>query len=216
MGLNIKELNKTLTKENRLRIVSREKFLELNKNSTTKNDMLVCQFKEVEKLEDGYKVTLKSGQSLAVKYSGEFSKNGAPFKMNFMISGSTYRPRVNWILNTSIYPERLIGLAKCWYDNRLPESFSGLEVNVKDSSGSKYSADFLGIPMNFEEENLEWTLDSRNKYMGRKFKDLFAIMGKAYRVSANDEALVEALTLKNNAWIKHYVMRNYKAVGGQV
>lgn len=214
--LGIKELNKTLEKETRIKLVDFETFkkLHLGNTKSTKLDRAVAKIDMVIKCEKGYLIKFIDGTSWGVWYSGHMNKNGHTPTRN--IDAATGRIRQNNfgnIANTSMYPEKLIGICDCILRDELPISYHGVVVNVLDGSGKDDTAAELGIPYNIHEDNLEWTLDDRNFHQhGRAIKKLKDITGHVYKFSANDKALYEALQLKNNAWIKHYMMMNYKKV----
>lgn len=206
MELSIKNLNKTLPKGLKLKIVTFDNFKNIHSNTSCSTlNGLIKRIDKVEKLTDGWKATLIDGSSLAVNYAGQFSKNGKKYKTSYYDG----RSRVLFnSYNASLYPEKWIGICKAIYDNELPVSFDNITVNVMDGSGNIYTAHDLGIPYNIHEENLEWTTSARNSTHGNSIKKLFEYTGKVYRFSANDLHLYDALALKNIAWIKHYAMNN--------
>lgn len=214
--LGIKELNKTLERETRIKLVDFETFKKLHQGNekSLKLDRAVAKIDIVIKCEKGYLIKFNDGTSCGVWYSGHMNKNGNNPTRN--IDTNSGRVRINNfgnIANTSMYPEKIIGICDCILRDELPITFKGLVVNVMDGSGTDEAAAELGIAYNLHEDNLEWTLNKRNMvYHGGAIRHLKEITGHVYRFSANDKALYEALELKNEAWIKHYMMMNYKKV----
>lgn len=214
--LSLKKLNETLERETKIKIISFEQFkkLHLGNEKSTKLDRAVAKIDMVIKCDQGYLVKFIDGNSWGVWYSGHMNKNGhTPTRNIDVATGRIRQNNFGNIANTSMYPEKLIGICNCILQDELPISFKGVVVNVCDGSGKDETAAELGIPYNIREYNLEWTLDDRNFHQhGRAIKKLKDITGHCYRFSANDKALYEALQLKNERWIRHYMLMHYPKV----
>ena len=211
--LSIKKLNKTLANELRIKLISFEDFKKIHKGHGG-FDGAVANIDSVEWCSAGYYIKFDNGSSFTVYYSGHMQKDdNNPVKNYDRNSG---RIRVNGFggYNGSVYPEKIIGVCQCVINNEMPESFNGLVVNVLDGSGHEDTATELGIKYNIHESNLEWTTRRRNSQHGQAIRTLFDICGRAYRYSANDPVLYDALDIKQRKpmWIRHYMMSNYIAV----
>lgn len=208
----IRELNKTLEVDARIPVTTVKQFKLLHKNTpSSKIDGLVRRIESVEKLTDGYKISFDSGDTLAVRYDGAINKNGTGYKFN--IDAHTGHNRIKVLnYNSSLYPEKIIGICDAVLKDCLPISFKGLVVNSMDGSGSFITADKLGIKPCFIPENLEWTTISRNSWHGTKILKIAEKVNAVYRFSANDQALIDAWDTKNKLWLKHYMLMNYTKI----
>lgn len=216
MNGTIKDLNETLDQQLKLRIMSFKQFQKQYRHlgRCTCLDAAVAHTDKVEKLDNGYKFYFDDGHTFCVYYTGEMQKDNGRAVKNY--DRSSGRIRINHFnqFNTSMYPEKAIGIAWCILNNQMPESFDGLAVNVMDGSGNEVTAMLLGIPYNIKENNLEWTLNKRNSRHGQSIINMFRITGHVYKYSANDDALYDALDIKcrKPLWIRHYMRNNYRAV----
>lgn len=205
----IKQLNKTLEADARIKVVTVNQFKMMHKNTpSSKIDGLVRRIESVEKLLDGYKITFDSGDTLAVRYDGAINKNETGYKFN--IDAHTGHNRIKILnYNASLYPEKIIGICDAYLKDCLPASFKGLVVNSMDGSGSFITADKLGIIPDFREINLEWTTISRNSSHGNKILKIAEKIEAVYRYSANDKVINDAWDTHSKMWLKHYMMNNY-------
>ena len=212
----IKELNKTLVKELRYKVVDFKTFKKLHYNEGVQDslDGAVAHISKVEKHNYGYEFTFDNGDVFKVFFTGHFQKNNGNIVRN--LDSSNGRVRINQFngFNTSMFPEKVIGIAESIINNEMPHTFEGLVVNVMDGSGHDLTAYQLKIPYDIHHYNLEWTTKGRNARHGVAIKKLEKITGHCYRFSANDDAIYQALDIKkrNTAWIKHYMLINYTKV----
>ena len=212
----IKELNKTLVKELRYKVVDFKTFKKLHYNEGVQDslDGAVAHISKVEKHNYGYEFTFDNGDVFKVFFTGHFQKNNGNIVRN--LDSSNGRVRINQFngFNTSMFPEKVIGISESIINNEMPHTFEGLVVNVMDGSGHDLTAYQLKIPYDIHHYNLEWTTKGRNARHGVAIKKLEKITGHCYRFSANDDAIYQALDIKkrNTAWIKHYMLINYTKV----
>ena len=201
----IEELNKSLCEEAQISIINHQQFKLMHYDKGSKFERLVAHINYVTPLNDGYQIILDNGKVICAYFNGECTI-GDKHANHIDFKSGHNRLVIN---NNSLVVEKLILTAKAVYDNALPVSFKGLCVNVKDGSGSIFTAMELGIQQNFRLNNLEWTLNSRNLVHGRYIKKLHKIVGKAIRFSANDLKLYQLLQLKNKVAVQNYVAENY-------
>jgi hypothetical protein len=88
--------------------------------------------------------------------------------------------------------------------DELPDTFSGLTINVLDGSGNIYTAEYLGIKPDYRLCNLEWTLNLDNLNHGRMIKGMYKRTGHVHRFSANDIQLYQLYQTKDTAKLKAY------------
>lgn len=208
---SISDLNKTLIDP--IKVISRDDFVKKHKDDPSYTlDGLVARISVVYALSEAYIISFKNGTFIEVYYDGRISKNGAvpAFKMTTTDSHSRIVNLLGY--NSSIFAEKLIGIAISWLTNQLPETFTGLVVNVKDGSGTLDTARKLGIPVNLSPYNLEWTLPEDNIAHGRRLMSLAKRTGKVYRFSANDRKLKEVYQLKDDAALRDYMDAHYPVV----
>lgn len=216
MNGTIKDLNDTLDKQLRLKVMSfkqfKEKYRHLGRRTCI--DAAIAHTDKVEKLDNGYKFYFDDGHTFCVYYTGEMQKDNGRAVKNYDRSSGRIRMNQFNQYNTSMYPERAIGIAWCIMNDHMAESYDGLTVNVMDGSGNEATARMLGIPFNLTESNLEWTLIKRNTKHGNYIFKLLEVTGHVYRYSANDAALYDALDIKcrKPLWLRHYLRNNYEAV----
>lgn len=202
-------MNKTLKKEARVKVVNRQQYRQIHKNTpTTKIDGVVRAIDNIEKNIDGYTVYFCTGDSVKVTYDGYFGKNGeTPYER---FDYTTGRSRVKVLrYNSSLYAEKLIGICDAWLNDELPESFKGLVVNSMDGSANLYTARELGLTPDFHKYNLEWTTQGRNSWHGSHIKRIAEKTKSVYRFSANDQALIDAWDTHSKMWLNHYMMSRY-------
>lgn len=216
---SINDLNRILVDP--IKIIGRDDFVKKHKADPSYTlDGLVARISVVYALSEAYIIYFKNGTFIEVYHDGRISKNAAvpAFKMTMTDSHSRIVNLLGY--NSSIFAEKLIGIAISWLTNQLPETFTGLVVNVKDGSGTLETARKLGIPVDLSPYNLEWTLPEDNIAHGRRLMSLAKRTGKVYRFSANDRKLKEVYQLKDDAALRDYmdahypVVRDYK--GGEI
>lgn len=208
---SINDLNKTLVDP--IKVISRDDFVKKHKADPSYTlDGLVARIRLVYALSEAYIISFKNGTFIEVYYDGRISKNGAvpAFKMTMTDSHSRIVNLLGY--NSSIFAEKLIGIAISWLINQLPETFTGLVVNVKDGSGTLETARKLGIPVDLSPYNLEWTLPEDNIAHGRRLMSLAKRTGKVYRFSANDRRLKEVYQLKDDDALRDYMDAHYPVV----
>lgn len=208
---SINDLNKTLVDP--IKVISRDDFVKKHKADPSYTlDGLVARIRLVYALSEAYIISFKNGTFIEVYYDGRISKNGAvpAFKMTMTDSHSRIVNLLGY--NSSIFAEKLVGIAISWLTNQLPETFTGLVVNVKDGSGALDTARKLGIPVDLSPYNLEWTLPEDNSAHGRRIMSLAKRTGKVYRFSANDRRLKEVYQLKDDDVLSDYMDAHYPVV----
>ena len=209
----IKNLNRTLNRVLRYKVMKFKDFKKMygHCNCWESLNGAIAHIEAVERDTYGYKFTFESGDTLRVYFTGHFQKNNMNPVRN--IDNRSGRVRINQFngFNTSMFPEKAIGIAELILNDELPHTFDGLAVNVMDGSGNDLTAWQLGIIYDVHPENLEWTLIRRNTRHGQAIKKLAEITGHVYKFSANDDVIYDALDVKKHQhnWIRHYMLMNY-------
>lgn len=210
------KLNRTLSSSLRLPILTFDDFKKLHshKSSQESLDAAIAHIAKVYKHQIGYEFIFDNGEVLQVYFSGHMRKNHMKPVRNLDKNNGRIRITQFNGYNTSMYPEKLVGIAELILRNEMPNTFDGLSVNVMDGSGRDSTAIELGIPYNIYPDNLEWTLCKRNSRHGAYIRKLADITGHVYRYRANDATLYQALDLKkrNEDWIRSYMERHYSKV----
>ena len=104
--------------------------------------------------------------------------------------------------------ERLVAICVDFHHNCVAADYNGLLANMKDGSGSKDTADELGIPMNFHPDNIEWTTSKENGSHGYLIRELYEITGHVYRFSAYDDNLMQLQKSGQIENLKEYCQNN--------
>lgn len=171
---SFRALNATLSKENRMKLVSVEEFKELNKGSKNNTNWMICHIEDVEvkQLEDKnleFILYLTNREECHVTTDGQgwFVKvNGSKryFNTNKVTGRKTTQTGLT-LCNSNITIERIIAIACSYILDEMPSTFEGLELqaNVIDLSGNAFTAHKIGVkPWNFFPRNIEWTTEGRN------------------------------------------------------
>lgn len=168
-----RNLNTTLSKENKMKLVSVEEFKELNKDSKDITDWIVCQIEnvEVKKLDDGnleFIMYRHNGMQFHAVTNGKawFVRPDGSHR-DFSTSKSTGRVVTQSLSYASSVTsiERFIAICCSYLLDEMPSTFKdlSLEANVIDLSGNAITAHKIGIkPWNFFPHNIEWTTHDRN------------------------------------------------------
>lgn len=192
------DFNATCPEELRIKIVTFDQFRKLHKNMTSNKatfDNVVANIKEVKIIDGGYNVLFENGKKYSVWYNGQ-TKNGRGHKKAYNDNGRTRDVHIGgYNINSSVFPERMIGICSAILNDELPETIDNMTINVMDGSGNIFTAMDLGVLPNLHEENLEWTTSEQNFIHGGHIKLLFKHTGHVYRFSANDDYLSKALSL---------------------
>ena len=200
----IEEFNSSILSGDTLDIVSVKEFRELNKNATG-FDRLVASIVSVDRIKDGYSIHFSNGHSVSARYDGYIKKDSTKWNQN--TDNRNGHIRVNNVSgkNSSLFIEKIIGIARIWLDNELPSSFRGLVVNVKDGSSNINKTVERGLVPSFYEENLEWTTSDRNSIHGSYLRTIYNNLHSVYRLSANDQYLIDHWSMWNWSQKKEYL-----------
>lgn len=189
-------------------------------------DKFIASIATVERLEDGYSITMEDGHNLRVRSDGQFSKDNKEWTYSYQnntsisrydtdsIRVSVKRPRVVNFggYNSSLYIEKVYGICEQWLSGVLPKTFKNWQVNVMDGSGNLVTCEKLGIKYNISVDNIEWCLQSENSWFGRKIEYIAKVTGGVYRFSCMDAYLKQLIQLKNRYKIKEYLDSNYTKI----
>lgn len=194
----LEDFNATCPEELRVKIVTFDQFKKLHKNTNGNKatfDTVVANIKEVKIIDGGYTVLFENGKKYSVWYNGQ-TQNGRGHKKAYNHNGRTRDVNIGgYNINSSTFPEKMIGICSAILNNELPESINNMTINVMDGSGNLLTAIELGVIPNLHEENLEWTTTEQNFIHGGHIKLLLKHTGHVYRFSANDDYLSKALSL---------------------
>jgi len=203
----LEAFNATRPEELRVKIVTFEQFKKLHKNISSNKatfDNVVANIKEVKIIDDGYTILFENGNRYSVWYNGQ-TQNCNGHKKAFNHNGRTRDVNIGgYNINSSILPEKMIGICSAILNDELPETIENMTINVMDGSGNLFTAFELGVIPNLKEENLEWTTSEQNFIHGRHIKLLHKHTGHVYKFSANDDYLSKAISLgKTKEIIEH-------------
>lgn len=214
----LQDFNNSVAQDLKIEIVTFKQFKELHKNDDqTTFGNFVTRISKVEKIENGYEIHFTNGKWARVWYDGTMQKNGGKPVKHY--DGD--RIRMNYIdgfFNSSMYPERLIGICDCILEDTLPSKFDlgdgkSLVVNIMDGTGSLDTSIKLGVKMDLHENNLEWTTSKHNFCIhGRNIKTVFKMTKHVYRFSANDKYLFDAIAVNDVEKVKKHLEANYELV----
>lgn len=220
--MDLVRFNSTLEPQAQKRIVTFDDYKLLHGGKKTAADKLtyeatIASIESVEKKPAGYIIKFNGGKELSVLYNGMtiLTENGNTTYGGYDPFGNNHRNldkghfRVN-LNGQSFIIEKLIGICECILADKLPDSFNGLTVNVKDGSGNIYTAEYLGIKPDYSLDNLEWTLNLDNLSHGRIIKGMYKRTGHVYRFSANDTELYQLYQTKDTTILKKYCSKLYK------
>jgi hypothetical protein len=170
---SFRDLNSTLSIENKMKLVSVKEFKELNKNSKDITDWIVCQTENVEikSLDDGnleFIMYRYNGMQFHAVTNGKawFIRPDGSHK-SFSTSKCAGRVVTQSLscVSSVISIERFIAICCSYILDEMPSTFKdlSLEANVIDLSGNAITAHKIGIkPWNFFPHNIEWTTHDRN------------------------------------------------------
>lgn len=173
---SFRALNATLSKENKMKLVSVEDFKELNKDSKNNTNWMVCHIEDIEvkQLEDKnleFILYLTNREECHVTTDGQgwFVKiNGSKRYFDTNKSKGRIVTQTGLTLSNSVISiERIIAIACSYILDEMPSTFEGidLQANVIDLSGNAITAHQIGIKAwNFFPHNIEWTTKNRNSY----------------------------------------------------
>ena len=214
----LQDFNNSVAQELKIEIVTFKQFKELHKNDDPMTfDSLVTRISKVERIENGYEMHFVNGRWVKVWYDGTIQRNGYKPVKNYD-KGRIRMAHIDGCLNSSVYPEKLIGVCDCILEDTLPSKFDlgnnqSLVVNIMDGTGNLETSMELGVQMDLHENNLEWTTSKHNFCLhGRNIKRLFRMTKHVYRFSANDKYLFDAIALNNVEKVKAHLEANYELV----
>lgn len=183
------------------------------KNPTDKIILLIAN---VHKSINYFEIKWKNGSSLKLYFNGRYEK----YKRNGKLAsagGVGSRKHTGIYENGHIFLfingnmitfERLVAICVDFHHNCVAADYNGLLANMKDGSGSKDTADELGIPMNFHPDNIEWTTSKENGSHGYLIRELYEITGHVYRFSAYDDNLMQLQKSGQIENLKEYCQNN--------
>lgn len=214
----LQDFNNSIAQDLKIEIVTFKQFKELHKNDDQMTfDNFVTRISKVEKIENGYEIHFTNDRWARVWYDGTMQKIGCKPVKHY----DRDRIRMNYIdgcFNSSMYPERLIGICDCILEDTLPSKFDlgddkSLVVNIMDGTGSLDTSIKLGVKMDLHENNLEWTTSKHNFCIhGRNIKTVFKMTKHVYRFSANDKYLFDAIAVNDVERVKEHLEANYELV----
>lgn len=210
---SITDLNSTLCAEDQFKVVNRYTFKKMHRPRPSSTlDGLVARIRNIVSIANGYDIEFHDGTHVTVFFNGGIRKNYGYIKCRYS-STDTHSRIVNLLgYNTSLFAEKLIGICKSWIDDELPVSFTNLVVNVKDGSGAKNTANRLGIPVDLNPNNLEWTIRNRNSCHGGMLIGMAKRTGRVYRFSANDVNIPVKYDVKDDDALRDYMDAHYPVV----
>jgi len=172
---SLHDYNESLDTENKIKIVSYEDFIKLNKDKEkykSQIDKFICSINNLEVVQETDNVEFiiyinnneyhaNTNRPSFMKY-GEHNFNrvrytkvleGRPTEINSLCE------------NSRLLTEKIIAICCSIILDELPDTFSkySLQANVKDLSGNSNTANKYKIkPFKFDIDNIEWTNTSRN------------------------------------------------------
>lgn len=210
-AISIEQLNLTLSEKAQIKVVDFETFKKLHMEKGTKFEKMVAHIDYVKRITNGYEfaVNKDNGKQKVVKvlHNGYISTNNREFAMPIDYHNGHIRIAHNG--SSSIYIEKLILMCEIILHDALPESFKGICVNVMSGCGNIFTANELGLPIDFSLNNLEWTYTDRNSRHGGRIHQVVSLVGGPCKYSANDEELFELLAIKDNEKAKEHLKKNY-------
>lgn len=211
-AITIEQFNSTLCDNTKIKVVDFKTFKKLHMEQGTRFEKAIARVACAKRIENGYELVINKADNkqkiIKVLFNGLVSVNNSKFHIpvdNYKDNGHI---RIN-INNLSTPIEKLILTCEAIINNTLPESFKGICVNVMSGCGNIYTADRLGLPLDFTLSNLEWTYNFRNLRHGKSIDKINSLINRPCSYSANDEELYEMLALKDNEAIIRYLKENY-------
>lgn len=214
----LQDLNNSISQDLKIETVTFKQFKELHKNDDSMTfDSFVARISKVERIENGFEMHFVNGRWARIWYDGTMQKNEyKPVK--HYDKGRIRMNQIDGYYNSSVCPEKLIGICDCILEDTLPSKFDlgngqSLVVNIMDGTGNLETSMELGVQMDLHENNLEWTTNKHNFCIhGRNIKRLFRMTKHVYRFSANDKYLFDAVALNNVEKVKAHLEANYELV----
>ncbi len=211
-----RKFNETLSPEAQTKIVDFKAFKKFHKERNDKFNLekMVAYIEKVTLYNDCVIAYFESGSAIRVGFNGTYEKYNCKQRLSSTGGVGTgvgidkkghIKISVNGI---QMYLERFIILCLDVANNELALSYKGWTSNVKDGSGSIYTAKKLGIPVNFCPGNLEWCLCGDNAVHGHMIQGMKYKTGHVYRFSANNRTLREIYCTKSDAELKKYCDAN--------
>lgn len=179
-------------------------------------DNVISSVGQVLKCTNYYKIEWNNGSSLKLYFNGRYekykcngklaSKGGLGSRNN---NGFIENGHIALFINGNMISfERLVAICDDFTANCVATDYDKLEANVMDGSGSVYTANELGIPMNFHPDNIEWTTPQENGLHGYLIRELYRITGHVYRFSAYDSYLIALYKQNEFEKLKDYCKNN--------
>ena len=212
----LRAFNETLKKDAQKKIITFSEYKKLHSEEKTEKEVLtyeatIASIESVEAVKCGYIIKFDFDKIVTVLFSGTIiietggRTTYGGYEPNGTSNKNIDKGHVRLNLNgQSFCIEKLIGICECILADELPETFSGLTVNVLDGTGNIYTAEWLGLKPNYSLDNLEWTLNLDNLTHGRMIKGMYKRTGRVYKFSANDEELIQVYQTKDNDALKEY------------
>lgn len=211
-AITIEQFNSTLCNNTKIKVVDFEQFKKLHMEQGTRFEQAVAHIDCVKRLENGYKLVINKVDNkqkiIKILFNGLVSVNNRKFYMPIDHHKEDGHIRLS-INNSSTPIEKLILTCEAILNNTLPESFKGICVNVMSGCGNVYTADRLGLPLDFTLSNLEWTYIGRNSRHGNNIDKIYKLVNQPCSYSANDEELYEKLAFQDDEAIIKHLEENY-------
>lgn len=189
------------------------KKLNARKENRTVFEDWVMKIQEVKRVNDCYIIYTSDSKMVLPFYRPAESiyelyrnKNTRVRTANIDKNSGHYRILVDrkTSLSSLIY-ERLVYIAHAIYTDSVPDSLRGVHCNMKDCTGSEYTARELGLTMNYHPDNLEWVFKCEHGAHYDTCMKAFTFTGKAWRISALDRSLYELVQNGSVDEIKQYL-----------